>query len=801
MTGNFKDKVNLTNKDSLKMEFGPRRAIVIDIDEYLKKNPYNLSNEELEALESYDLTYRTLCGILFNFVPTSGHPGGSISSGRMVASLLFNTMDYNFSDPTQNDADIISYAAGHKAMGLYAMWALRNEMARAGAKDLLPQESWQLRLEDLLGFRRNPKQGTPLFKKFNAKPLDGHPTPATPFIKLSTGPSGVGVGSSIGLAFGAIDKYSDNPPFVHIIEGEGGMTPGRVYEAIASASTSGLSNLCMHIDWNQASIDSNKVCRENNVPGDYVQWDPAELMYLNDFNVVFVKDGFDFKQIIPAQQLAEELCRSTNQPTAIVYKTVKGWKYGIEGKASHGAGHKFCSDEYYNYLKTFEDTFKVKFPRFSGDKSLENIEKNFYDTLMVIRETIDKNNSQKVLGKKLSESKKRLESLNRKPRKNAPSLEKLYDGSLKPENTPKEIKLEIGSATTLRGQLGNVLNYLNKTSNGAILASAADLLGSTSISTVSKGFGEGFYHSQSNPDSRLLSIGGICEDAIGGVMAGLAAYGSHIGAGSSYGAFIAPLQHIACRVHGIGQQTKQEIAKEPYNPFIVVCGHAGIKTGEDGPTHADPQPLQLYQGNFPKGTMISLTPWEPQEMWPLIVASLDKRPAVIAPFVTRPAETVPDREKAKLPHPCAAKNGIYAWRKADTSSKQYNGTIVLQGSEVGIEFFDHVLPKINEAGLNINVYYVASADLFDLLPESRQNEIFPDKLGKEAMGITGFTLPTMHRWILSDEGRKKTLYPFMKGRYLGSGKAEKVIEEAGLDGKSIWDAVHNYAKTVEKKKL
>ena len=68
------------------------------------------------------------------------------------------------------DADIISYAAGHKALGLYAMWALRNEIARIAAPDLLPNdEKLQLRLEDLLGFRRNPSATTTLFKQFHCQ--------------------------------------------------------------------------------------------------------------------------------------------------------------------------------------------------------------------------------------------------------------------------------------------------------------------------------------------------------------------------------------------------------------------------------------------------------------------------------------------------------------------------------------------------------------------------------------------------------------------------------------------------------
>jgi transketolase len=120
----------------------------------------------VKHFETLDLIYRSLCALLFNYVPTSGHPGGSISSGRLVAGILFDAMDYDVSDPDREDADVISYAAGHKAMGLYALWALRNEVMRIGAPELMPAESrYQLRLEDLLGFRRNPITKTPIFPR------------------------------------------------------------------------------------------------------------------------------------------------------------------------------------------------------------------------------------------------------------------------------------------------------------------------------------------------------------------------------------------------------------------------------------------------------------------------------------------------------------------------------------------------------------------------------------------------------------------------------------------------------------
>jgi transketolase len=76
-----------------------------------------------------------------------------------------------------------------------------------------------------------------------------------------------------------------------------------------------------------------------------VQWTPAELAYLHDWNVVYVPDGFDWQQITAAQRLSLEF--QNGQPTAIVYRTVKGWQYGIEGRASHGAGHGLCSSAFF----------------------------------------------------------------------------------------------------------------------------------------------------------------------------------------------------------------------------------------------------------------------------------------------------------------------------------------------------------------------------------------------------------------------------------------------------------------------
>jgi transketolase len=322
-----------------------------------------------------------------------------------------------------------------------------------------------------------------------------------------------------------------------------------------------------------------------------------------------------------------------------------------------------------------------------------------------------------------------------------------------------------------------------------MFTAAADLLGSTSVNTVAAGFPPGFWKAAANIDARLLSVGGICEDGMTGILSGISTFGHHIGIGSSYGAFLAPLGHIAARLHAIGGQARRAISDDPYRPIILICAHAGLKTGEDGPTHADPQALQLLQENFPRGTCITLVPWDPQEIWPLLTTALVRRPAVIVPLVTRPNEKVPDRAILGLAPAADAAQGVYLLHRPRGKGE---GTIVLQESAVTYAFVEETLPLLEAEGINAWVYYVSSAELFDLLPADEQKRIFPEERAEEAIGITGFTLPTLYRWVRSNRGRDASLCPFRHGSFLGSGQGRMVLAEAGLDGRGQFAALKKY---------
>ncbi len=760
-------------------------------EDILKDRAYTLDEKEKSALTSADIIYRTLCALLYNYAPLSGHPGGSISSGRIAAILAYKTMDYDFKAPDLMEADILSYAAGHKALGLYALSALRNEIVKNFKPDLLAPEKRQLRLEDLLGFRKSPALKTPLCKQFNSKFLDGHPVPITPFVRLSTGTSGVGLGASVGLGLAAACSYKENTPQVNILEGEGGLTAGRCAEALAIARTAGLDNIVLHLDWNQASIDSEKVTGDENGAGEYTAWTPAELCYINGFNVIEVTDGLDFDQVYGAQKFAKTLRNGC--PTAIIYKTIKGWRYGMEGKASHGSGHKFASEGFYKAMEEFENAFGIKMPRFEGEQTPDNVEKSFWDCLLCIRKAVSENKSIfEPLSDMVANSAKRLYALDRKV--SAPDTESVYT-AFTPENIPQEFTFEPGGTKTLRGAMSAALAHISQKTDGSILVSTADLGGSTGAGAVSKPFAKGYYNKYTNTESKTISSGGICEDGLSAVMSGVSAYGTHIGLAASYAAFTSAMMHTTARLHAIGQQCWKDATGNPERTFIIFTGHAGLQTGEDGPTHADPQALQLVMEDFPKGAAITLTPLDANDVWPLLCAGLKKRPAVLYPVVSRPEVKIIDRAVLGADLPLASTKGVY--RLCSSNKQEPDGVIVVQGPGAGEIFCSAVLPALKEKGLEINAYYVSSRELFTMLDTKEQEELFPLKDRQKAMAITDFTLPTMYCWLKSEMGAEYSIYPFMQNKYMTSGKAKDTYKEAKMDAASQLERIEAYIKALK----
>ena len=261
--------------------FGPRRAIFLEVTAAgTARRSRPTSSPHFETLRPASTARSAPCSS--TTCPTSGHPGGSISSGRFVAGAPLRLgLDYDFSRPRPRGRRHHLLRRRPQGDGpLRDVGAARRGRRASPAPTLLPAD------ERAPPAPRGPARLPPQ-PDHRARRSSGSSTP-----RRSTGtrrrrrrscgspPAPRAWASPARSAWRSAprDRYGADAPRVHIIEGEGGLTPGRVAEALAAAGTASLGNVVLHLDWNQASIDCDRVCREGDQPGDYVQWDPRELV-------------------------------------------------------------------------------------------------------------------------------------------------------------------------------------------------------------------------------------------------------------------------------------------------------------------------------------------------------------------------------------------------------------------------------------------------------------------------------------------------------------------------------------------
>lgn len=102
----------------------------------------------------------------------SGHPTSSLSAADLLAVLVTRYLRYDVGDPNRPDNDHLVFSKGHASPLLYAVYK-----AIGAISD-----------EELLSFRR-----------FRSR-LEGHPTPALPWVDVATGSLGQGLPVGVGLA-------------------------------------------------------------------------------------------------------------------------------------------------------------------------------------------------------------------------------------------------------------------------------------------------------------------------------------------------------------------------------------------------------------------------------------------------------------------------------------------------------------------------------------------------------------------------------------------------------------------------
>jgi len=234
----------------------------------------------------------------------SGHPGGSLSSADILATLYFGELNIDPKNPKMADRDKFVLSKGHAVPALYAALGER-------------------------GFYEVNEMMT--LRQVGSK-FQGHPNMSkVPGIEMSTGSLGQGFSAAVGMAIaGKIDK---NPGRVYVLTGDGELQEGIVWEAAMQAAHRKLDNLVAIVDLNGLQIDG-KV-------GDVKCVCPADEKFRSfGWNVINV-DGHNFEELTTA---FDEAKKCGGVPTAIIAHTHKG--KGVSFMEDNAGWHgKAPSDE------------------------------------------------------------------------------------------------------------------------------------------------------------------------------------------------------------------------------------------------------------------------------------------------------------------------------------------------------------------------------------------------------------------------------------------------------------------------
>src|SRR5438874_10130846 len=253
----------------------------------------SLTNQETEFLRELAAQLR-VDSIRCSTDAGSGHPTSSMSAADIVAVLLARHFAYDWQQPKAPNNDHLIYSKGHASPLCYAMF----KAAGVITDDELVHT----------------------YRRFGSR-LQGHPTPAVPWVDVATGSLGQGMPIAVGVAL--TGKNLDKLPYhVWVLCGDSELAEGSIWEALDKASFYGLSNLT-------AIFDINRLGQRGET--EYGWSTDTYRRRAEAFGCVpIVIDGHAITAIDRAFGGA---LSNTGKPTVIIAKTVKGKGFSeIENK-------------------------------------------------------------------------------------------------------------------------------------------------------------------------------------------------------------------------------------------------------------------------------------------------------------------------------------------------------------------------------------------------------------------------------------------------------------------------------------
>lgn len=214
----------------------------------------------------------------------SGHPTSSMSAADLMAVLMSSYLHYDFDKPSNPNNDHLIFSKGHASPLLYSMYKAAGAINDA----------------ELLTLR-----------KFGSR-LEGHPTPALPWVDVATGSLGQGLPIGVGVALAG--KYLEKLPYhIWVLLGDSEMAEGSIWEAFDHASHYKLDNLV-------AILDCNRLGQRGETELGWNTAAYAARATAFGWNAIVI-DGHNYEEI---DRAFAQAAHSDGSPTVIIAKTMKG---------------------------------------------------------------------------------------------------------------------------------------------------------------------------------------------------------------------------------------------------------------------------------------------------------------------------------------------------------------------------------------------------------------------------------------------------------------------------------------------
>lgn len=808
--------------------------------------------DDIARLDDTGFLTCMMIALMGNYSQT-GHFGGPVAyTPYNVAVHLIGPdrggLRYDYRRPKHPSTDKFMLAGGHCINTCYSLWMLMGEaMARrhaaTGDARYAVDPNVAMLPIDVLGFRRGAGalatllkdaglDGDPLFaqaKLRGIRSLSGHAESTDLTNDVNGGPSGVGIATAAGKAafWDIVGAPMDGGPKVIAFEGEFAMTEGHAQELKTQALALKVGKrLRVMISENNAGIDDALI--GGVIDRKYAHaYDLAAQWASYGWNVLHLKDGHNYAQVITALGAAEASDVADRRPIVIIGKTTKGyWPAAHDGRLdsdaeqitgfkSHPYGFKMNSPYFVSLAQTFERKYGVTFTGI-GDGAVKDERVRlvqFKTNVDVVMDVMERTGTGAwladrlvAIGDTVAEPKVRI-AVDRDP---------FQDDRLRVAHLPiepqhvtvqnatsgarKDVSIALfrkaGEMAGPRRGVSEIVKWLNYVTGNRMITLAADL--SESIN-LEHGSLWGHYDPETNPHGTRIKAAiqeaGNVSTAIGMVSQSAsvdpATFAGVWAISGTYGAFT-PLMYTPAR---IWSQQNQD-SKFRMGVLHILVGHSGPETAADGRSHFGIFAPQVWK-LFPRGQTIHLNFWDYNDVAPgyfaaAEIAARDPKVGVITLEVARPDFPVADRATFADTDIRAAAKGFYVIRDFVPGQPKH-GYVVAQGSSATVNVV-RAIPKLEAAGINVRIIAAISEELFDRQPAAYRDSVLPAAALYDLMVVsTG----TRRVWPLKNIGPltgEYSMTPDWDDQWLTGGLEADVIAEAHLDVGSIVAGVTRFAQ-------